>query len=102
MPTAIVYCRAATTENSGTSLDSQEAACRAYAEAHGYTVARVTREVAPGIGDRPALRQALAALRARDVDTLICASPDRLTRNTQELAAYRVSGLPLLFVTPTA
>ena len=85
---ALVYCRVSTPgqEREGTSLDSQEAACRAYAEQHGYRVARVTREVGSGaeLWDRPLL--------SRDRDDLKRGGPavyaaliiydlDRLARN---------------------
>ena len=57
--TALIYCRVSTRgqEQDGTSLDTQEAACRAHAEAGGYTVAGVFKDVYSGaeIFDRPQL-----------------------------------------------
>jgi len=82
---ALVYCRVSTRgqEEDGTSLDSQEAACRAYATEHGYTVAYVTREVesARELWNRALLTRDREALRTGRYAALICYDLDRLARN---------------------
>src|SRR3712207_1616173 len=57
-PRAAVYVRVSTDkQEDNTSLDTQEAACRAYAAEHGYTVVGVWREVYSGarLHERPQL-----------------------------------------------
>ena len=82
---ALVYCRVSTPgqERDGTSLDSQEASCRAYAEQHGYTVGRVTREVGSGLElwDRQLLSRDREALKRHEFAALIVHDLDRLARN---------------------
>ncbi len=82
---AIIYCRVSSPrqEEEGTSLDSQEDACRAYAADHGYAVGRVTREIYPGneLWDRPKLAQDRADLKAGKFQALIVHGIDRLTRD---------------------
>lgn len=82
---ALIYCRVSTPgqEREGTSLDSQEAACRAYAEAHGYRVARVTREVGSGaeLWDRALLSRDRDDLKHGGYAALIIYDLDRLARN---------------------
>lgn len=82
---ALIYCRVSTRgqEEDGTSLDSQEQACRDYAKAHGYAVASVTREVYSGaeLWDRPLLSRDREALKSGQYAALICYDLDRLARN---------------------
>lgn len=84
---AAIYCRVSTSvqEQDGTSLGSQELACRRYAAEHGYTVseAHVFRETFSGaeFHDRPRLRELRAALRARQFDVLVAYAVDRLSRD---------------------
>jgi site-specific DNA recombinase len=84
---AAIYCRVSTTdqEREGTSLETQEAACRRYAEEHGYTVseAHVYRETYSGaeFHDRPRLGELRAALRGRALDVVIAYAVDRLSRD---------------------
>jgi site-specific DNA recombinase len=73
-----------------TSLDTQEAACRALAAERGYNVlaGHVYREVYSGatLHDRPALAELRAAVARREVSALICYDLDRLTRKQTHIA----------------
>src|SRR3712207_604554 len=86
-PRAAIYVRVSTQdqEREGTSLETQEAACRRFAAEHGYSVAEahVYRETYSGaeFHDRPRLADLRAALRARDVDVVIAYAVDRLSRD---------------------
>ncbi len=104
---AIIYTRVSTgrQEEEGTSLASQEAACRAYAEQHGYTIERVTREVYTGaeLWDRPYLAQDRTDIKAGKAQALIVYAIDRLSRDPVHLAIIadecERAGAELHFVT---
>jgi site-specific DNA recombinase len=87
---ALVYCRVSTKgqEQDGTSLDSQEAACVAHAQAQGYTVDRITREVYSGseLWDRPLLARDRADLKFGKFAALVSYATDRLARDPIHLA----------------
>ncbi len=107
--TAAIYVRVSTggQEQDGTSLETQEAACRRFAEAHGYTVdeAHVYREVHTGgeLHGRPRLTAMRAAVRGREVDAAICYALDRLSRKQTHVAIvtddFEQVDARLLFVT---
>jgi site-specific DNA recombinase len=106
-PTALIYVRVSTKgqEDDGTSLDTQERACREHAASLGYAVAQVFREVYSGaeLFDRPQLNALRAEARTKQHDTVIVYALDRLTR-AQGLTAYLLSefersGTELLSVT---
>ena len=84
---AALYPRVSTgkQEEEGTSLGTQEAACRKYAAEHGYTVAEehVYREVHTGteLWERPQLARMREAVRRRDVDVVVAFAIDRLSRD---------------------
>jgi site-specific DNA recombinase len=88
---AAIYCRVSTSEQEeqGTSLESQEAACRQYAADHGYSVleAYVYREAYSGfqLERRERLAALRAAVRARELDVVICYALDRLSRKQTHL-----------------
>jgi len=71
----------------GASLPTQEAGARAYAERHGYAVAHVYREVHTGteLYERPQMTLLREGLRAKQFDTVICHSVDRLSRDPLHL-----------------
>jgi site-specific DNA recombinase len=73
--------------DSGTSLESQEAACRAYAEERGYRVVGVYREVrsAEDLWQRPAMGRLREAIRAGEVDVAIAHDLDRFIRDQNHL-----------------
>jgi site-specific DNA recombinase len=106
-PQALVYCRVSTSgqEEDGTSLDSQETACRRYAEEHGYTVGRVTREVYSGaeLWDRPQLTRDREDIKRGAFAALIAYSTDRLARDPVHLSIVADDceryGCALLFAT---
>src|SRR5581483_4958290 len=84
---AAIYCRVSTPgqEQDGTSLDTQEEACRRFAADRGYTVSttHVYRETFTGaeFHERPRLGDLRAALRARQLDVVIAYAVDRLSRD---------------------
>lgn len=91
MTTMIGYLRVSTEEqaNSGLGLAAQRDAIRAYADAHGWDI--VWHEDAGHSAkslDRPQLQAALARLhtRHRDVDGLVVAKLDRLSRSVTDFA----------------
>jgi len=88
-PVAAIYCRVSTArqEDEGTSLASQEAACRAYAAEQGFTVAAVYRETHSGaeLFERPRLSELRESVRRGEVAVVIAFALDRLTRNQAHL-----------------
>src|SRR5688500_15982848 len=94
-------------ERDGTSLDTQEAAARAYAAEHGHVVdeAHVYRETHTGVElwERPKLTALRAAIRAHEVDVLIVHSIDRLARDPVHLGVIiseaDYAGVAVEFVT---
>lgn len=104
---ALIYCRVSRSqqETEGTSLESQESECQKFAEARGYRVGRVSKEVYTGIElwDRPQLARDRADIRAKKFNALICLATDRLSRDPIHLAIIAEecarAGVELLFVT---
>lgn len=86
---AALYVRVSTRgqEAEGTSLDTQEAACRRYAADRGYEVAHVFVEVHTGaeLWERPQLNRLRELVRRRDVDVVVAHAIDRLSRETVHL-----------------
>lgn len=86
-----IYVRVSTPgqEEHGTSLETQEAACRQYASQQGFAVdqAHVYREVHTGIElwERPQLQRLREAVRCRQLDAVIAYSIDRLARDPVHL-----------------
>lgn len=89
----------------GTSLDTQEAGCRAFADARALRVLRVEKETHTGVElwERPCLTALRAAIRAREIDVVICHSIDRLARDPVHLGVVLSeadhAGVEVLFVT---
>lgn len=88
---AAVYCRVSTAaqEEEGTSLDTQEAACRKYAAEQGWDVdeAHMYREQWSGFTrDRPGLTKLRTAVREHEVAIVLVYSMDRLSRNQVDTA----------------
>ena len=87
---ALIYCRVSTRAQAedGSSLGSQEKACRALARERGVAVAEVFREDYPGdsLEDRHLLLQARDLVKTRAYSALICHATDRLARNPIHLA----------------
>jgi len=106
MPTADLYCRVSTTvqKQKGTSLTSQERACRQLALDRGYSVRLTFSEDWPSDTlDRPQLHELRKQLKSKVPDALICYSTDRLSRNPIHLAILAEecdkAGSELIFVT---
>ena len=107
-PRTAIYTRVSTSgqEESGSSLLTQETSCREFAEQRGYTVsgAHVFAETFSGIElwDRPKLTQLRAAIRAREVDRVVCYAIDRLSRDPVHLGVIlseaEHAGVPVEFV----
>jgi DNA invertase Pin-like site-specific DNA recombinase len=107
--TALIYCRTATSSRDAPTraLDEQADACITLATSLGYTVGRVTREIASGSGDdlwkRPLFARDWADLEAGKFGALIVSSPDRLTRDHRRqrflAMACEQLGVTLAFVT---
>lgn len=86
--TCVIYCRVSTDaqEREGTSLDSQEADCRTYASAQGWTVAAALRDTASGgTLDRPGLDRARDMLEEGRAGILLAYSLDRLSRHQHQM-----------------
>ncbi|MHB1006600.1 MAG: recombinase family protein [Chloroflexota bacterium] len=65
------------------SLETQEAACCAYATEHGYAVVKVftDRHTGKQLFERPEIGRLREMVRAREVDVVIAYCVDRFTRN---------------------
>jgi site-specific DNA recombinase len=81
----IIYCRVSTKdqEEDGTSLDTQEQRCRAYAAENGWQVTAVYRETHSGaeLWERPKLTELREMMRTGAVDVLLAYALDRLSRS---------------------
>ncbi len=85
---AAIYCRVSSAgQEDNSSLDTQEAACRAYAAERSCVVVEVYREVHTGteLFDRLQLSALRDAVRRRETDVVLAYALDRLTRNQAHL-----------------
>src|SRR5262245_56141723 len=88
---AAIYTRVSTREqeDEGTSLISQEVACRAFAAERGYTVdeRHIYRETFSGakLWERPALSAMREAVRGGAVGAIVAYALDRLSREQAHL-----------------
>ncbi|MDP9365235.1 MAG: recombinase family protein, partial [Chloroflexota bacterium] len=83
-----VYCRVSTAgQEDNSSLETQEAACRAHAAERGWVVADVYREVYSGAAlfERPELGRLREALRAGGVGVVLAHALDRVSRDQAHL-----------------
>lgn len=104
--TCIIYCRVSTRpqEEEGTSLDTQEAACREYAAKQGWTVVAAIRDVKSGATlERTGLDRARAMLHDGEAVVLLSYAVDRLSRDQDHIGVIydglRRAGARLEFVT---
>ncbi|MBI4496692.1 MAG: recombinase family protein [Chloroflexi bacterium] len=102
----ILYARVSTDaqERDGTSLETQERACRDFAKANGWTVVDTIRDSASGFSlDRPGIDRIRRQLRDRHVDVVIAYAVDRLSRNQNHIGVLfdeaQTAGVRLEFVT---
>lgn len=80
---AVIYCRTASANGgSKISLAVQEERCRHYCQVHGYEVAQVISDAGHSANTlkRPGLAQVRELVSAEQVETVVIASLDRLTR----------------------
>ena len=94
-PLAIVYCRVSTPDqaDSGTSLDTQEAACLALCKQRGIAVpvdAVILEDHTGAVLDRPGLRQVFDLCRTRRFCYLVVFVLDRIFRPETEADAWRI------------
>jgi site-specific DNA recombinase len=87
--TAVGYARVSTSQQAehGISLDAQVAKIRAYAALYDIELMDVVVDagVSAKTLDRPGLQRALSMVRKGQVDAIIVAKLDRLTRSTRDL-----------------
>lgn len=89
MKPAAIYCRVSTVgQGDNASLATQEAECREYALAHGYTIVQVYCDVHTGakLWERPRLTALRESMRRGEIRALICHSLDRLSRKQTHVA----------------
>lgn len=86
----VIYTRVSSQqqEDDGSSLDTQLAACRSYAAAHGYTIVAEYTDTQTGTQyrERHGLSLVRALVRAGDVDVVLCHALDRLSRDQTHTA----------------
>jgi site-specific DNA recombinase len=86
-PIVDIYCRVASADSSGTFLDKQEAACRAYCLQHSLLIGTIFREVASSTDYRQ--RDGLTKLRGRyktgQIQGVVMTTLDRLSRSQVNL-----------------
>jgi site-specific DNA recombinase len=86
---AAIYCRVSTRQQAedGSSLDSQEVACRRLAASQGFTVTQVFKEDFPGTElARPMLDQLRGGVKSGAYAAVFCYATDRLSRSPLHLA----------------
>ena len=103
---ALTYSRVSTDaqERDGTPLDTQERACREYAQARGWIVAECIKDTASGSHlDRPGIERVRQLLRQGVVDIVVAYAVDRLSRNQNQTGVLfdevEQAGATLEFVT---
>jgi len=83
-----IYCRVSTDaqERDGTSLETQEAACRDYVERLGGSVVQCAREAGSGYAlDRPELARLRRLIRDGEIDVFLCHAVDRWARQQNHI-----------------
>ncbi|MDQ3692216.1 MAG: recombinase family protein [Chloroflexota bacterium] len=104
---AVIYTRVSSVaqEQDGTSLDTQEERCRAYAKERGWTIVALERETHTGadLFGRPRLTAVRQLLREGGADVLLAYALDRLSRKQTHVAIIadeaESAGVELAFVT---
>lgn len=84
----IGYIRVSTTEQdqSGLGLADQEAKIRAYCDLYNLSLVEIKKDAASGKNmERPGLQNALALLKSGQVEGIIVAKLDRLTRSVRDM-----------------
>jgi site-specific DNA recombinase len=86
---AAIYCRVSTRQQAedGSSLDSQEVACRRLAASQGFSITQVFKEDFPGTElARPLLDQVRTGVKSGAYAAVFCYATDRLSRSPVHLA----------------
>ena len=103
---AVVYSRVSTDaqERDGTSLETQEGSCVAYADARQWQVVARIRDTASGFSlDRAGIERVREMVRRREVDLILGYAVDRLSRNQNQIGVLfdeaATAGVRLEFVT---
>jgi site-specific DNA recombinase len=103
---AAIYCRVSSAgQEDNSSLETQEAACRAYAAEQGWTVVAIYREVHTRVElwERRQLGVLREAVRRRAVDAVVCHAIDRLSGDPVHLGVILSeadhAGVAVRFVT---
>src|SRR4051812_13086006 len=88
MKRVAMYIRVSTDsqERDGSSLDSQERACREFADHAGWQTVATIRDTMSGYTlDRPGMEQLRALVRQRSADVVLAYAVDRLSRNQNQI-----------------
>src|SRR4051794_2433415 len=104
---AALYCRVSTDaqKREGTSLETQEAACRQYAEDHGFSVTEAYRDTYSGaeLYARPAMTRLRNDAQQGAFDAVILYAVDRLARHQAHIHIlvdeFKRAGVQIEFVT---
>ena len=83
-----IYCRVSSVgQEENSSLETQEARCRAYCAARGYTVVAIYRETHTGaeLFERPHLADLREAVRTGQAEVVVAYALDRVSRNQAHL-----------------
>jgi DNA invertase Pin-like site-specific DNA recombinase len=103
---AAIYVRVSTLgQEDNTSLDTQEAACRAYCASQGYEIIGTWRETHSGaqLWERPSLTDLRTKIRASGLDVVVAYALDRLSRDQNHvgilLDEWKRHGVRMEFVT---
>jgi site-specific DNA recombinase len=106
MQRCVIHCRVSTDaqERDGTSLDTQQQECRAFALNAGWTVIDCISDTASGFSlERPGLDRVRRLVREGAVDVVLCFALDRLSRKQTHVAILVEEaedyGVKLAFVT---
>jgi site-specific DNA recombinase len=89
MKTAVAYCRYSTDLQKETSIDDQIALCEQIAAREGFKITKVYTDSAKTSAtmiDRDGLLALMRAAQSRQFEAVITESPDRLSRDTEDLA----------------
>ncbi len=90
----IIYSRVSTDaqERDGTSLVTQELACRDYARSNGWTVVEEVRDAASGFTlERPGMVRVREVLRQGCADVVLSYAVDRLARNQNHMVGHSLN-----------
>jgi site-specific DNA recombinase len=85
----VIYVRVSTDaqERDGSSLESQEVACRDFVDRGGWHLVEIVRDTASGYTlDRPGMQRVRHLLRQQAIDVVLAHAVDRLSRKQNHMA----------------